>query len=76
MEKNLHQSYKESRILLPIEDKLVGSVNGLSVIDLGYTSFGEPKRLTCSCNKGNGYIIDAQKSNLSGNIHNKSVSIL
>ena len=77
MEKNLHQSYKESRILLPIEDKLVGSVNGLSVIDLGYTSFGRPIRITCSCHKGNGYIIDAQKeSNLSGNIHNKSVSIL
>lgn len=77
IEKNLHQGYKESRILLPIEDKLVGSVNGLSVIDVGYTRFGRPIRITCSCHKGDGYIIDAQKeSNLSGNIHNKSVSIL
>lgn len=76
-EKRLHQGYKESRILLPIEDKLVGSVNGLSVIDLGYTRFGRPIRITCSCHKGDGYIIDAQKEgNLSGNIHNKSVSIL
>ena len=63
--------------MLPIEDKLVGSVNGLSVIDLGYTRFGRPIRITCSCHKGDGYIIDAQKEgNLSGNIHNKSVSIL
>ena len=60
-EKRLHQGYKESRILLPIEDKLVGSVNGLSVIDLGYTRFGRPIRITCSCHKGDGYIIDAQK---------------
>jgi len=77
MEKHLHQGYKEKRILLPIEDKLIGSVNGLSVIDLRYTRFGRPIRITCSCHKGDGYIIDAQKeSNLSGNIHNKAVSIL
>jgi predicted ATP-dependent protease len=77
MENHLLESYKESRILLPMEEKLVGSVNGLSVIDLGYSSFGRPLRITCSCYKGNGSIVDVQKeSNLSGNIHNKSVSIL
>jgi predicted ATP-dependent protease len=77
VEKHILESYKDSRILLPIEDKLIGSINGLSVIDLGYTSFGRPLRITCSCYKGDGNIIDVQKeSNLSGNIHNKSINIL
>lgn len=71
------ESYKENRIIFPAEEWVIGSINGLSVIDLGYTSFGRPLRITCSCYKGDGSIIDVQKeSNLSGNIHNKSISIL
>ncbi|WP_243154864.1 AAA family ATPase [Clostridium thermarum] len=77
IENHLLESYKESRIILPMDERLVGSVNGLSVIDLGYSSFGRPLRITCTCYKGTGCIIDVQKeSNLSGNIHNKAVSIL
>lgn len=77
IEKHLMDSYKEERILFRIEDKIIGSINGLSVIDLGYVSFGKPFRITCSCYKGEGNIVDTQKeSNMSGNIHNKSVSIL
>lgn len=77
IEKHLMDSYKQKKLLLEVEDKIVGSVNGLSVIDMGYTSFGRPLRITCSCYRGDGNIVDVQKeSNLSGNIHNKSVSIL
>ena len=77
MEKHILESYRTGRILLSTEDNIIGSINGLSVIDLGYTSFGRPLRITCSCYKGEGNIIDVQKeSNLSGSIHNKSVSIL
>ncbi|MDP4088208.1 MAG: AAA family ATPase [Bacillota bacterium] len=77
IEKHILDSYKEDRILLHVEDKIIGSVNGLSVIDMGYVSFGRPFRITCTCYKGEGHIVDVQKeSNLSGNVHNKSVSIL
>ncbi|MGG5462685.1 AAA family ATPase [Clostridium sp. B9] len=76
-EKEYLEMYKERKILLEIEGRIVGSVNGLSVIDLGYMSFGKPMRITCTCFRGNGKIMDAQReSNLSGSIHNKSLSIL
>ncbi|OPJ63251.1 AAA family ATPase [Clostridium oryzae] len=77
VEKHLLENYEQNYIRFNVEDKCIGSVNGLSVIDLGYMSFGRPLKITCSCYKGDGNIMDVQKeSNLSGNIHNKSVNIL
>ncbi|MDO4534285.1 MAG: AAA family ATPase [Clostridium perfringens] len=69
--------YKKHKIIVELKNKMIGSVNGLSVIDLGYLSFGKPLRISCVCTKGLGRIIDSQReSNLSGSIHNKSLSIL
>lgn len=77
IEKEIREYYEKQKILLSIKGKAVGQINGLSVIDLGYFSFGKPIRITCSCYKGEGNIIDAQKqSELSGSIYNKSVNIL
>ena len=77
IEKDYLEMYEEKKIILDIEDRIIGSVNGLSVIDFGYMSFGKPMRITCTCYKGSGKIMDAQReSNLSGNIHNKSLNIL
>ncbi|EJO5346587.1 AAA family ATPase [Clostridium botulinum] len=77
IEKEVMESYEKERIFIDIKGNKVGQVNGLSVIDLGYASFGRPIRITCCCYKGNGDIIDIQKeSDLSGNIHNKAISIL
>ncbi|MPQ42268.1 AAA family ATPase [Clostridium tarantellae] len=71
------EMYKNKKILIETNEKIIGSINGLSVIDLGYLSFGKPLRITCVCYKGSGRIIDVQReSNLSGNIHQKSISIL
>lgn len=77
IQKEVLDSYKDKRILINVTGKLIGQINGLSVIDTGYFSFGKPIRITCSCYKGDGNIIDVQKeSNLSGNIHCKSINIL
>ena len=77
IEKGYLEMYEENKIILDVENRVVGSVNALSVIDFGYMSFGKPIRITCTSYKGNGKIVDAQReSNLSGNIHNKSLSIL
>lgn len=77
IEKDILDSYKDEKMLINVKDKIVGQVNGLSVIDTGYFSFGKPIRITCSCYKGDGNIIDVHKeSNLSGSIHSKSVNIL
>ncbi len=70
-------SYRDKRLLINVSGTLIGQINGLSVIDTGYFRFGKPIRITCTCYKGDGSIIDAQKeSNLSGSIHNKSINIL
>lgn len=76
-QKDIIDSYKKGKVLINVKDSFIGEVNGLSVIDTGYFRFGKPIRITCSCYKGEGNIIDVQKeSNLSGNIHSKSINIL
>ena len=77
LEAEYQKMYLDKKILLNINDNIIGSVNGLAVIDNGYLSFGKPIRITCVVYKGLGRIIDTQReSNMSGAIHNKSVNIL
>lgn len=77
LEDEFLKSYKDKKMLINVKDTIVGSVNGLSVIDLGYLSMGRPMRITCICTRGEGRIVDIQKeSNLSGKIHGKSLGIL
>ncbi|MCB2359328.1 AAA family ATPase [Clostridium estertheticum] len=77
MEKEILNNYTEKKMLIDVTNSKIGQVNGLSVIDTGYFSFGKPIKITCCCYKGAGNIIDVQQeSNLSGNIHSKSINIL
>lgn len=77
LEKEILENFKDRTILLNIEDRKVGEINGLSVIDTGFISFGKPIKITCNCYKGSGEIVDVQKaSDLSGSIHSKSINIL
>ncbi|MEG2353546.1 MAG: AAA family ATPase [Clostridium sp.] len=71
------EQYRDKKMFISVDGKIIGCVNGLSVIDTGYSRFGKPIRITCTCYKGSGNIIDVQKeSDLSGKIHNKSINIL
>ena len=77
IENEIMDMYKDDRIILSVEGKRIGSINGLAVLNSGYYSFGKPMRVTCVACVGDGKIIDIQKeSNLSGSIHRKSVNIL
>lgn len=77
IEKEIREEYENGKIFLDVKGKKIGQINGLSVINTGYFSFGKPIRITCSCYSGEGEIIDVQRqSNLSGNIHVKAVNIL
>lgn len=77
IESQVIDSYKEGQIFIDVQRKVVGQVNALSVIETGYFNFGKPIRITCSCYKGSGNIIDIQKeSDLSGKIHDKAINIL
>lgn len=69
--------YKENKVLIDLKGSAVGQINGLSVIDIGYISFGKPIKITCTCFCGDGKIMDSQReSNLSGKIHTKAINIL
>lgn len=77
IEEQIMEMYKNKKMLLNLEGKIIGSINGLAVLSSGYYSFGRPLRVTCVVCKGDGKIIDIQKeSNLSGNIHEKSINII
>lgn len=77
IEEEYDKLYEESKIILSVTGKKVGVINGLSVLDTGYHSFGKPVRITCIAHKGNGKIIDIHKeSKLSGKIHEKSINII
>ena len=55
----------------------VGQVNGLSVLQIGDTRFGQPVRITATARLGRGELIDIEReARLGGNIHSKAVMIV
>lgn len=64
-------------ILISTEDKVVGQVNGLSVMEFGDISFGKPSRITAVTYAGEKGIINIEREiEMSGSIHDKGVLIL
>lgn len=77
IESEIMSMYEENKILISVKGRKVGAINALAVLDSGYCTFGKPMRISCVACKGSGRIVDIQKeSNLSGKIHEKSISIL
>ena len=71
------RSIIEKQVRIDTDGEVVGQVNGLTVITVGGTEFGEPSRITATIHYGDGDIIDIErKSEMSGNIHTKGVMIL
>ncbi len=59
------------------EGKKVGQVNGLTVYDLGYYSFGKPVKITANVSLGQDSIINIEReADLAGNIFKKGSLIL
>jgi lon-related putative ATP-dependent protease len=55
----------------------IGQVNGLSVVNIGQVTFGQPMRITATARLGKGEVIDIEReSHLGGNIHTKAVMIV
>ncbi|WP_459480373.1 AAA family ATPase [Clostridium saccharoperbutylacetonicum] len=74
---DIMENYKNKKILITTRGKEIGIVNGLAVVGNGFYSFGKPMRITCLTHVGDGRIIDIHKEcKMSGNIHEKSISIL
>ncbi len=64
-------------IYIDTEGRVVGQVNGLSVLTIGGFSFGRPSRITARVQLGSGEVLDIEREvELSGPIHSKGVLIL
>jgi ATP-dependent Lon protease len=77
IEEELRDLITQGTILVDIDGRKVGQVNGLSVLQVGEHSFGRPARVTASVAMGQAGIVNIEReSRLSGSIHDKGLLIL
>ena len=68
---------KEGHVLIATEGKAVGTVNGLTVLDIGDTAFGTPARITSTVFAGASGVVDIEREvELGQPIHSKGVMLL
>jgi lon-related putative ATP-dependent protease len=74
IEENVREAIEKQIIVVDTQGEVVGQVNGLSVVDLGDTSFGQPSRITATVGVGREGVLDLQReAQMSGPIHSKAV---
>jgi predicted ATP-dependent protease len=67
----------DGTILIDTEGEAVGKVNGLTVLEIGGSSFGAPARITVTVYPGSRGIVDIEReAELGQSIHSKGVLIL
>lgn len=67
----------EGTILIDTQGTKLGQINGLTVIELGETRFGQPARITATVYSGSNGILDIEKeAELGQSIHTKGVMLL
>lgn len=77
IEEKLQELIDTGVVIITTEDRVVGQVNGLSVMDFGDYSFGKPSRITAVTYAGEKGIVNIEREvELSGSIHDKGVLIL
>lgn len=70
---NIH----DGTILIDTQGEKIAQVNGLTVLRIGESEFGQPSRITASVRYGNGEVLDIERSvQLGGALHSKGVMIL
>ena len=68
---------KDGTIMIDTEGKVVGQINGLSILDTGDYSFGKPSRITATTYIGKSGIVNIEREvEMSGTSHTKGVLIL
>jgi lon-related putative ATP-dependent protease len=71
------EMFKKEDLMIDVSGKVVGQVNGLTVVNFGDFDFGLPVRITAKTYLGSSGILDIQReADLSGQIHSKAVMIL
>lgn len=77
IQQRLNEMIQTGMIVIDIEGRTVGQVNGLAVIDLGDFAFGRPNRITSSVSIGRDGLVDIEReAKLGGRLHTKGVMII
>ena len=77
VEEKLRELIRDGVILVALDGRAVGQVNGLAVANIGGYDFGRPSRLTAAISMGTQGIINIEReSHLSGRTHDKGVLII
>lgn len=72
-----HEMITRGTMMVDTDGRVVGQVNGLSVLQLGEYAFGQPSRITATARPGNGQVVDIEReTRMGGSIHSKAVMIL
>ena len=73
----IRELIEEGTLLVDVQGRKIGQVNGLAVIDLGDYAFGRPTRVTASVGLGSEGLINIEReAKLSGRTHDKAVLII
>ncbi|MFT5283380.1 MAG: lon-related putative ATP-dependent protease [Glaciecola sp.] len=68
---------EEGHVLISTAGKAVGTVNGLTVLEVGDTAFGTPARVTATVYAGSNGVVDIEREvELGQSIHSKGVLLL
>ncbi len=77
IEEEIRRLIAEGTIIVHLEGRQVGQVNGLAVLDAGGYSFGRPSRITATVALGQAGVINIEReARLSGSTHDKGMMIL
>lgn len=77
IERRIHEAIMRDIYLISTEGTKVGTINGLSVYDLGDYSFGRPSRITARVSVGKEGVIHLDReAKLSGKIHDKGSMVI
>jgi predicted ATP-dependent protease len=77
IEEEIRRLIAEGTLIVHLDGRQVGQVNGLAVLDVGGYSFGRPSRLTATVALGQAGVINIEReAHLSGSIHDKGMMVL
>jgi len=77
LSQNILEEMLDGTILIDTDGEAVGKINGLTVLEVGGSSFGAPARITASVYPGSRGIVDVEREvELGQAIHSKGVMIL